>query len=673
MKIFFFMFFGAVLLASSFALAVPDAPASVWFEGNASPHYANRNFSINWTIVANEDISNYTVYIINASDRSSHFAISNDSVSGAVIDAVYGILKWNYTFNVSAVNKSGTAGPSAASDWIYIDIFPPTLSFSPSTPANNTYQQNTIASITFNISEQPPMISGVVLSWNNVNETIPLEILSEVITVDMWYAVGTVTKPMVYEGRYTYYVWANDSAGNSGSTETRSVVYDITKPSLFLISPQNVTYDSTTIALNYSVFDASPRVCRYTYNGTNTTLANCTNSTFTAVRNAASVLTVWANDSAGNMNSTGIAFTTAVPPAILFAYPANESLLNPPSLTGIMLTAVNITTDVSSECRFATTNGTAFLNMTSFASTNSTVHNMTVNIADAGRYPFYVRCRDMSGNVNQNDYYFYFRTADGSNKLVVDPGGSILKNNTVSIDILKNGIKRLNISVRNAALSDASNISLSVKGSGAAYTSANLAANAIPANSTRMLEIVISPNETGSYLSTITVKAGASVASFNISVTVYEDFLPDLNALKAKRIKLVERLSDLQAGKSDVDDLISKADSILSDINDATSAYNSEKYSEAKDKLLGITGELDSLEAKVIEKESLQKSQKNKNDDIPSLLAEPSTDKGSDSDTIWIVAGAVIIAVIAVVLATSVMPDEEGNNEEELDSYEEKS
>ena len=64
------------------------------------------------------------------------------------------------------------------------------------------------------------------------------------------------SKNNLEDGTYTYYVWINDSAGNSNQTETYTLTKDSTPPSLFLVSPFDNRWNSSSlIKFEYNVSD----------------------------------------------------------------------------------------------------------------------------------------------------------------------------------------------------------------------------------------------------------------------------------------------------------------------------------------------------------------------------------------------------------------------------------
>ncbi|MBI2664471.1 hypothetical protein HYX10_03970 [Candidatus Woesearchaeota archaeon] len=84
-----------------------------------------------------------------------------------------------------------------------------------------------------------------------------------------------------------------------------------------------------------------------------------------------------------------------VPPAVLSTAPSG----NLPS--GTTQATLAATTDEVSECRHAASAGTGFNLMSLFSSTGSTSHSTLITgLIDGAAYAYYVKCRDLAGNVN---------------------------------------------------------------------------------------------------------------------------------------------------------------------------------------------------------------------------------------------------------------------------------
>ncbi len=88
------------------------------------------------------------------------------------------------------------------------------------------------------------------------------------------------------------------------------IISDSTPPSLSIIYPQNTTYNINISSLNYSVSDANLQACWYSLNNgiTNTTITCGQNATGLISTEGSNTWKIWANDSAGNTNSSSITF-----------------------------------------------------------------------------------------------------------------------------------------------------------------------------------------------------------------------------------------------------------------------------------------------------------------------------------------------------------------------------
>lgn len=116
-------------------------------------------------------------------------------------------------------------------------------------------------------------------------------------------------------GAYVLNVTAYDATGNVNSTQVYFTIdVDAIPPSVSLQSPANITYNSTSIALNFTASDSSGiSACKSELNGINASLANCTNTSLTAA-NGSNSLTVWASDGS-NWGSASVSFTVSLPQA----------------------------------------------------------------------------------------------------------------------------------------------------------------------------------------------------------------------------------------------------------------------------------------------------------------------------------------------------------------------
>ena len=106
---------------------------------------------------------------------------------------------------IPAISKNGT--------FKIVDTEPPLIEFIAPTPENGTKINVNYVNITVNVAD-PSGVSVVLLNWNGVNETMSM------IANNTW----SINKTNLSDGVYTFKVYANDTAGNLGVSETRVVI-----------------------------------------------------------------------------------------------------------------------------------------------------------------------------------------------------------------------------------------------------------------------------------------------------------------------------------------------------------------------------------------------------------------------------------------------------------------
>ncbi|MBN2094959.1 MAG: DUF2341 domain-containing protein [Candidatus Aenigmarchaeota archaeon] len=127
-----------------------------------------------------------------------------------------------------------------------------------------------------------------------------------------WYNFTTGTG----DGNYTINVTAaEDLAGNTMEEDTsNSFILDTTAPTVQIVSPENTTYGITSVDLNYTATDSGSGIsaCWYSLDGeANQTLTDCANTTLSDLSDGEHNLTVWANDTAGNLGFDTVYFNVS--------------------------------------------------------------------------------------------------------------------------------------------------------------------------------------------------------------------------------------------------------------------------------------------------------------------------------------------------------------------------
>ena len=226
-------------------------------------------------------------------------------------------------------------------------------------PENVTYNTT---SLPLNYSIVGEDLSAVWYEYNGTNKTV----------------IGNTTFTALESQQSTLVLWVNDTTGNVTSTGVTFTV-DTIAPSVTIYLPENKTHNTTTVDLNYTTSDYRLDTVWYEYNSTNIILTG--NTTFTALDNQQSMLRVWANDTAGNVNSSSAVITVdTVPPyftdfvdQIIYddqnlSYDINAS----DAIAAVSCFTVNDTANFSIDCNGLLTNATA-------AAIGSYCLNITVN------------------------------------------------------------------------------------------------------------------------------------------------------------------------------------------------------------------------------------------------------------------------------------------------------
>jgi len=221
-----------------------------------------------------------------------------------------GVYYWGCAVNVSygGTDSSGLVQPTAPLRFIFDNIGP-----------NVTYQAPTpdggyVSSVVINVSVNDSLnaIDTCILQWNSTTA-----LTNYTMTKSTGYCNYTMS---VTTGTYYFKVYANDSLGNLGNASLRNFTFDNTPPSINVTYPLSRVYMdlySYSLGLNVTASDvgSSLQTFKYSLNGAaNTTFTP--NITLTTLVPGLNNLTVYVNDSAGNINSSSVNFTLRFTPKI---------------------------------------------------------------------------------------------------------------------------------------------------------------------------------------------------------------------------------------------------------------------------------------------------------------------------------------------------------------------
>ncbi|MBI2112088.1 hypothetical protein HYT52_00950, partial [Candidatus Woesearchaeota archaeon] len=130
-------------------------------------------------------------------------------------------------------------------------------------------------------------------------------------------------------GNYTWNCLAYDTDGNNAFSTNRTISEDKSAPSLSISSPVNNSYSSnTTLKIIYTASDSYLSTCWFSNDSmlVNTTIAECASIADVTWSEGQHNLTLWANDTSGNMNSTTRRFSIdTIIPSIDITVPTNNT------------------------------------------------------------------------------------------------------------------------------------------------------------------------------------------------------------------------------------------------------------------------------------------------------------------------------------------------------------
>ena len=392
--------------------------------------------STTWTVIKPDGQYNWTCLAGSASGLSSwasgNYSLNIDSVA-PTIAITYPVANVNYSSNTSILNYTysdlhigkcnmsvsvGTANSSVVTGGNnYSGIISAEGSNTWNLQCNDSFGNIQTSSVTFFKDTVKPLISygansdadGIFVKRDNLYiNTTWTEANFKSISFALW---GTSSSTVTYttatyfhnftslsEGLYYYNVTITDRADNYNQTATRNITIDSTSPTIAIVYPENDSYNSNVSTLNYTIIDANPSTCWYSRDlGDTNETAVAAGDNFTDVISAegGNTLTLYCNDSAGNLNTTAVTFfkDTVFP---LISY---EGGTLP---TGTFIDASNIYINTTwTEANFKSISfalwGTSSSTVTYTTATYK--HNFT-SLSD-GLYYYNVTVTDIADNYNQ--------------------------------------------------------------------------------------------------------------------------------------------------------------------------------------------------------------------------------------------------------------------------------
>ena len=323
------------------------------------------------------------------------------------------------TWNVTIVNETTE------------DTTNPTITLS--SPTNNTSSTDTGLDILYSAIDETSLDSCWYANDSMITNTTLASCTN--ITAITW-----------SEATHTVFVWANDSSGNEGSADVIFTI-DATSPVVTITSPTNNTNSSSTsLNIMYNIIEDNSEDCWYSNDSMllNTTLTSCTDILTVTWSDGEHNVTVWANDSAGNIGNTDVTF---IIDATTPTWSANTTtLVNTTFFGSDVYFNVTLSDDNPEEYIFSWYNSTDWINDSAVSYTDGELVEITkTSPTSSGDINWTFYFNDTIGNTNQTDVWSVtVNSLDEDNDGLLDTEDNLFYNES---NVTSLGVDALNITI----------------------------------------------------------------------------------------------------------------------------------------------------------------------------------------------------------------------------------
>ena len=271
---------------------------------------ADLSAPVNETLDGAGSVINTTSCLYTLDGGTTWVAASYDSGT-CYADGVDTSAATSINFNVS--DLAGNTGVGSAID-VLIDSTAPTTNATGTDSAGNAYtfgtwtNESVLVNLTCTDAD-----SGCDTTYYCVDE-------ANTCTPNETYSAEFLVSPGVTS---TWYVRFNsiDNVGNEDPEDTKTMMFDMTQPTVTIQSPTSSIYNTNTTDLNYTSEDADSGVdsCWYEVNGgaNSTPSATCDNDTIADLPEGNNTVIVYSNDTVGNIGSASvILFVDTIAPTV---------------------------------------------------------------------------------------------------------------------------------------------------------------------------------------------------------------------------------------------------------------------------------------------------------------------------------------------------------------------
>ncbi|VVB70467.1 Bacterial Ig-like domain (group 3) [uncultured archaeon] len=357
------------------------------------------------------NLANVSINLYNATGLVNSTTYSASSGTAYIISYV-GLADANYTINSTATDLASNTNSTKSMTFIVDTTKPARTSVSP-TPANNSYTNSNWFLINLTVTD----INFANVTYGLYNATGLLNLTNTVST--------SLNFTSLADGNYTFNDTAYDLAGNSNSSETRTVVIDRTIPLISFLNTTNTNNSFTNLSnifINLTATDINfANVTFAIYNSTG--LVNATNRTttsinFTGLSDTNYTFNATIYDLAGNTNSTGTYNVT-----VLHTLPVVSTQTPTPTQTSIDVTWTN-TQNTTSSISYGTSSSSLTLG-TITTGTLGVTHDLVLPSLQCGTTYYYaINDCNQAGSCVVSGTYTEATSPCGGGVLITGSSGS---------------------------------------------------------------------------------------------------------------------------------------------------------------------------------------------------------------------------------------------------------
>ena len=346
--------------------------------------YNNNTILVNLSVV---ELNIDNIWFFNGTDNETY------------TDAVY--VNFSEGGNILYAYVNDSAGNLNSTSVVFnTDTTPPNATII--APENGTITNGSYVNFTINLSDQNGLANATLNIYNETGDLYNQTTFTFTGS-PIQYTLGIVV--WLADGVYNWFWEVLDVMSNIVNTGVqeggnRTITADTIAPAITIVSPINTTYNNRTQLVNISASDVNLNTTWF-FNGTEN--VTYTTPDYVTFDEGGNTLYAYVNDSAGNLNSTSVVFSTDT------IFPIYDNLTALPTPPTSYLPGQNYSFNATWTDNFGVESVIFEFNGTNYTTNNlgGGIYNFNVSELVAGNYSYRWIANDSVGNTNQTDISYY--------------------------------------------------------------------------------------------------------------------------------------------------------------------------------------------------------------------------------------------------------------------------